>query len=85
MVVFECTSCHKSLRALNKDQGQRSLCPCGMPAWIPGESMGFWLTLFDQLWERTNWSCPGCGKRIPIAAPSCPECKKALPTLVKPG
>jgi DNA-directed RNA polymerase subunit RPC12/RpoP len=84
MVLFECSACHKSLRARDQDQGKRATCPCGMPAWIPGESMGFWLTLFDQLWEKKNWNCPGCNKRIPVDAPSCPECKKELPILVKP-
>jgi len=85
MVVFECNACHKSLRARNSDQGARAKCPCGMPAWVPGESMGFWLSLFDQIWESSKWNCPECAKRIPIDAPACPECKKELPMLVKPG
>lgn len=85
MIVFECASCRKSLRGLNKDQGSRATCPCGMPAWIPGESMGFWLSIFDQFWESKNWNCPACQKKIPVEAPACPECKKELPTLVKPS
>ena len=85
MVIFECTSCRRNLRGLNKDQGRRATCPCGMPAWIPGESMGFWLTILDQFWESKTWNCPGCQQKIPVEAAACPECKRELPTLVKPS
>jgi DNA-directed RNA polymerase subunit RPC12/RpoP len=83
MVVFQCTACHKDLRAVNKDQGKCAKCPCGRDVWVPGESMGLWLNLLDALLEGKNWNCPACNMKAPISDAACPHCKKEFPLLVK--
>jgi hypothetical protein len=84
MILFQCIGCRRELRALGQHQGRRSKCPCGMEAWIPGEGVGFWLSLVQPLFDNLNWNCPHCQGKVPPTATTCSHCNKELPALVKP-
>ncbi len=83
MILFQCQSCKRELRASDGDQSKRTKCPCGFQMWIPGEPSGLWIGLFQPLIDRFGWKCPHCQQRIPIEAADCPKCNGKLPALVK--
>jgi DNA-directed RNA polymerase subunit RPC12/RpoP len=83
MILFQCSTCQKNLRALEQDAGKIASCPCGAKVWVPGESQGFWVSLLDRFRDTRNWDCPQCRQKVPVDAEKCPHCNAELPTAAK--
>lgn len=83
MILFQCTTCQRDLRALDSAQSRRVKCPCGGLVWVPGEPTGIWIGLVQPLLDRFGWKCPQCQQRIGVHDEKCGHCQAALPPLAE--